>query len=134
MEQFGLVVPVLPGRTADARDFMQELEADRNADYRRSVFVSTVWQRPLPVCSHALGLSLRGWLGRGLRPAVNRRCPGKPLAREHMGAAGVRLAGPMAHLAADGPGEAPAIGAEMGRGPWPRRTIPNGEVGYAEGW
>jgi hypothetical protein len=36
MDQICLVVPVLPGRTADARDFMRELEADRNADYRDS--------------------------------------------------------------------------------------------------
>ena len=36
MDQICLVVPVLPGRTADARDFMRELEADRQADYQRS--------------------------------------------------------------------------------------------------
>ena len=36
MDQICLVVPVLPGRTADARDFMRELEGDRNADYQRS--------------------------------------------------------------------------------------------------
>ena len=36
MEQICLVVPVLPGKTADARDFMRELEADRNADYQAS--------------------------------------------------------------------------------------------------
>jgi hypothetical protein len=30
------VVPILPGRTADARDFMRELESDRNADYQHS--------------------------------------------------------------------------------------------------
>ena len=36
MDQICLVVPVIPGRTADARDFMRELEADRNADYQRS--------------------------------------------------------------------------------------------------
>ena len=36
MDQICLVVPVLPGRTTDARDFMQELEGDRNADYQRS--------------------------------------------------------------------------------------------------
>jgi hypothetical protein len=48
MEQFGLVVSVLPGRTEDAMGFMRELETGRNADYRRSVFVSTVRQRPLP--------------------------------------------------------------------------------------
>jgi len=36
MDQICLVVPVLPGRTADARDFMRELEAGRNADYQRS--------------------------------------------------------------------------------------------------
>ena len=36
MDQICLVVPVLPGRTADARDFMRELEADRKADYQDS--------------------------------------------------------------------------------------------------
>jgi len=36
MDQICLVVPVLPGRTADARDFMRELEADRKADYHDS--------------------------------------------------------------------------------------------------
>ena len=36
MDQICLVVPVLPGRTADARDFMRELEADRKPDYQRS--------------------------------------------------------------------------------------------------
>jgi len=36
MDQICLVVPILPGRTADAKDFMRELEADRKADYQRS--------------------------------------------------------------------------------------------------
>ena len=36
MDQICLVVPIIPGRTADARDFMRELEAGRNADYQRS--------------------------------------------------------------------------------------------------
>ena len=36
MDQICLVVPVLPGRTADAKDFMHELEGDRKADYQRS--------------------------------------------------------------------------------------------------
>jgi len=36
MDQICLVVPILPGRTADARDFMRELEAGRNAGYQRS--------------------------------------------------------------------------------------------------
>jgi len=36
MDQICLVVPVIPGRTADALDFMRELEADRNADYQDS--------------------------------------------------------------------------------------------------
>ena len=36
MDQICLVVPVLPGKTAGARDFMRELEADRNADYQAS--------------------------------------------------------------------------------------------------
>ena len=30
MEQICLVVPVLPGKTADARDFLRDVEADRN--------------------------------------------------------------------------------------------------------
>ena len=36
MDQICLVVPLLPGRTADAKDFMRELEADRMADYQDS--------------------------------------------------------------------------------------------------
>ena len=36
MDQICLVVPVIPGRTADARDFMRELEADRQREYQRS--------------------------------------------------------------------------------------------------
>lgn len=36
MDQICLVVPVLPGRTADAKDFMRELEAGRNGDYQAS--------------------------------------------------------------------------------------------------
>jgi hypothetical protein len=36
MDQICLVLPILPGRTGDARDFMRELEGDRNADYRHS--------------------------------------------------------------------------------------------------
>jgi hypothetical protein len=36
MDQICLVVPILPGKTADARDFMRELEAGRNADYQLS--------------------------------------------------------------------------------------------------
>ena len=36
MDQICLVVPDLPGRTADAKDFMHELEGDRKADYQRS--------------------------------------------------------------------------------------------------
>ena len=36
MDQICLVVPVLPGRTADARDFMRKLEGDRNAGYQQS--------------------------------------------------------------------------------------------------
>src|SRR5215470_12049785 len=36
MDQICLVVPVLPGRTADAKDFMRELEGDRNTNYQRS--------------------------------------------------------------------------------------------------
>ena len=33
MDQICLVVPVIPGRTPDARDFMRELEAGRKPDY-----------------------------------------------------------------------------------------------------
>jgi hypothetical protein len=36
MDQICLVVPILPGRTADARDFMRELQAGRKAGYQRS--------------------------------------------------------------------------------------------------
>ena len=36
MDQICLVVPILPGRTADAKDFMRELEAGRNAGYQLS--------------------------------------------------------------------------------------------------
>jgi len=36
MDQICLVVPIIPGKTTDARDFMRELETDRNADYQRS--------------------------------------------------------------------------------------------------
>jgi hypothetical protein len=36
MDQICLVVPVLPGKTADAKDFMHELEGGRNADYQAS--------------------------------------------------------------------------------------------------
>jgi hypothetical protein len=36
MEQICLVIPVLPGRADDARDFMRELEESRKAEYARS--------------------------------------------------------------------------------------------------
>ena len=36
MDQICLVVPIIPGKTADARDFMRELEGDRKADYQDS--------------------------------------------------------------------------------------------------
>ena len=36
MDQICLVVPLLPGRTADARVFMRELRTGRNADYQLS--------------------------------------------------------------------------------------------------
>ena len=36
MDQICLVVPVLPGRTADAKDFMRELEAHRKAENQTS--------------------------------------------------------------------------------------------------
>ena len=47
MDQICLVVPVLPGRTAEARDFMRQLEADRKAGYQHSEqrigIVKEVW-------------------------------------------------------------------------------------------
>jgi hypothetical protein len=47
MDQICLVVPVLPGKTADARDFMHELEGDRKPSYqhseRRIGIVKEVW-------------------------------------------------------------------------------------------
>src|SRR5215472_2190866 len=36
MDQICLVVPITPGKTADARDFMRELEEKRKPDYDRS--------------------------------------------------------------------------------------------------
>jgi hypothetical protein len=36
MDQICLVVPIRPGKTADARDFMRELEEQRKPDYDRS--------------------------------------------------------------------------------------------------
>jgi hypothetical protein len=36
MEQICLVLPVLPGRADDAREFMRELEAPRKGEYARS--------------------------------------------------------------------------------------------------
>ena len=134
MDQFCLVVPILPSRTADARDFRRELEAGPNADYRRVVFVSTVRQRPLHVCSRAQGLSLRGWLGRGLRPAVNHRCPGRAAGAGTYRGGRSSSSEPMAVLAANGHGEAPVIGAGMGPRAVARRTMPNGEVGDAGDW
>ena len=47
MDQICLVVPVLPGKTADARDFMRQLEGGRKAAYqhseRRIGIVKEVW-------------------------------------------------------------------------------------------
>ena len=47
MDQICLVVPVLPGKTADARDFMHELEGNRKPSYqhseRRIGIVKEVW-------------------------------------------------------------------------------------------
>lgn len=47
MDQICLVVPILPGRTPDAKDFMRELEAGRNAGYhaseRRIGIVKEAW-------------------------------------------------------------------------------------------
>jgi hypothetical protein len=67
---------------------------------------------------------------------VNHRGLGKPLAQEHMGRQEF-AGGPISDLAPDGHGEGPRRpAAEPGwaRRPWPRRTIPNGEVGNAEDW
>src|SRR6266702_8732734 len=36
MDQICLVVPITPGKTQDARDFMRELEEQRKPDYDRS--------------------------------------------------------------------------------------------------
>lgn len=36
MDQICLVLPILPGKTEDARDFQRELDTDRKADYDRS--------------------------------------------------------------------------------------------------
>jgi hypothetical protein len=36
MDQICLVVPIKPGMTADAKDFMQELEGPRKGDYDQS--------------------------------------------------------------------------------------------------
>ena len=36
MDQICLVVPIIPGKTADARDFMRELEGDRKPGYQCS--------------------------------------------------------------------------------------------------
>jgi hypothetical protein len=57
MDQICLVVPILPGRTADARDFMRELETGRNADYQRSEqrigIVKEAWYlAPTPAGDH----------------------------------------------------------------------------------
>jgi len=92
MDQICLVVPVLPGKTADARDFMRELEADRNADYQASEqrigIVKEAWylaragagdQRHRPGPEHPPGqpaaraaVQLRGLAARG-RPASGER-------------------------------------------------------------
>ena len=93
MDQISLVIPIRPGRTTDARDFARELETGRNADCRRAVFVSAARQRPLPVYSSALGLSLSDSRGEVLCPALNHRCSGQALAQEQAGRAGARLAG-----------------------------------------
>jgi hypothetical protein len=36
MDQICLALPILPGKTADARAFQRELDTDRKADYDRS--------------------------------------------------------------------------------------------------
>ena len=36
MDQICLVLPILPGKTEEARTFQRELDTDRKADYDRS--------------------------------------------------------------------------------------------------
>lgn len=36
MDQICLVVPIMPGKTDDAKDFMRELEQERKSDYGQS--------------------------------------------------------------------------------------------------
>jgi Family of unknown function (DUF6176) len=47
MNQICLVIPVMPGKSDDARDFMRELEQERKADYdqseRRIGITKEVW-------------------------------------------------------------------------------------------
>jgi hypothetical protein len=47
MDQICLVVPITPGKTDDAKDFMRELEEDRKKDYdqseRRIGITKEVW-------------------------------------------------------------------------------------------
>ena len=74
-------------------------------------------------------------LGRGVRPAVNARCPGKPLAQEHTGGQElVSSSGPgVSSPALDGQGKpGAAAGAEMAAGLGRAARYPMGEVGDAE--
>ena len=47
MNQICLVIPVMPGKSDDARDFMRELEQERKADHdqseRRIGITKEVW-------------------------------------------------------------------------------------------
>ncbi len=57
MDQICLALPILPGQTAAARDFMRELEGERKADYARSEqaigITKEVWYlAPLPGGDH----------------------------------------------------------------------------------
>jgi hypothetical protein len=66
---------------------------------------------------------------------VNHHGLGKPLAQEHMGRQEF-AGGPYQISRLTVMAKAPVTGggAGMGRRPWPRRTMPNGEVGNAEDW
>ena len=69
MNQICLVVPVLPGRTSDVRDFMRELETGRNADCR------------CIRCRAVSLLEMTGWMpGRSqVLPAPALRACGRPV-------------------------------------------------------
>jgi len=68
MGQFCLVVHILPGRTADARDPMRELETGRNADYQRAVWYQRRGSGLLP------RVALRGAPAGRLPGSVRNQC------------------------------------------------------------